>query len=118
MNKMEELCQLVNNKMKYIQSFSWERQYVLDEDSLKTNVILVLMPSLNYLGEKCLKITFFGVCDLKYYGVESTIFHPVIVIEDIRDRHWENCRYFVQEVEDEFSLVCADFEYEWITISE
>lgn len=115
MDKMEELCQLVNNK--YIQSFSWERQYILEEDLLRTNVILVLMPSLNYLEEKCLKVTFYGVSDLKYYGLDSTIFSLAIMIEDIRYRHWENCRYFVHGVEDEFSLYCSEFDHEWITIS-
>lgn len=76
------------------------------------------MPTLNYLGEQCLKITFYGVCDLKYYHLESMFFHPVIMIEDMADRHWENCKYFVHEVEDEFSLKCEDFDYEWITISD
>lgn len=115
MNKMEELCRLV--KGKYIQSFSWEREYLLEKDFLRTNVILVLMPTLNYLGEKCLKITFYGVCDLQYYHLESTISDLVINIEDIRNRQWENCQYYVYDVEDMFALKCEDFDYEWITIT-
>lgn len=115
MNKMEELCRLVNGK--YIQSFSWEREYLLEEDTFRKNVILVLMPTLNYLGEKCLKTTFYGVCDLQH-DLESPISELLINIEDIRYRQWENCQYYVYDVEDMFTLKCEDFDYEWITISE
>lgn len=57
---------------------------------------------------------FYNVFDLRYYGLESGIFELEINVEDIRDRHWENCRYYVHDWEDEFALKCEDFDYEWI----
>ena len=117
MGKAEELSKLMN-EMEYIQSFSWRRRYLIEEDGLTTDAILILMPSLNYLGEKCLKITFYDVCDMRYAGLEGTIFHPVFEVFDISDRHWQHCHYLISEVEDELSLKCDTFEYEWIEIEE
>lgn len=118
MAECEKLCALVRS-MEYIQIFSLEHKYVIEDDCTRLDLRMTLSPQRCYLGEERLQIIFHGVCDLKLApSVYSLFFTPVITIADISEWKWENCHYYIEEVEDSFSFACDDFEYCFLPVAE
>lgn len=109
---IQELCTAINKGM-YIQSFHWESVYSVENDSMQDDLTIIFSPQINYLGEKLLKVIFYGTDGLYCGNMFQGIFKPVIAIKDLSAQGFEHSRYFVDEVEDEFYFYCDDIEYWW-----
>ena len=107
----EELCKIINHDKYYISEFEWKRDYSFEDDCIQMNLILTFCKDINTAGEKLLKAKFYCVQSLKCDEIFNCIFEPLIDIEDMSVRGFEGVKYYVHEVEDEFSFYCEKIEY-------
>ena len=108
---VDKLCTAINQGMQWILEFQWKREYSLVEESIQDNLVMTFCQDINPLGERLLKVKFYGVEGVKCDEIFNIISDAMIQIEDMSSRGYEGICYYVHEIEDLFSFYCEEIEY-------
>ncbi len=108
--KVNEVYDLLK-KTGYVESINISRE--MDADSTKDyNLILVISTCPFCEGDIKMRLTFYKVQEFKLGNINN--FYKIFLeIIDVTDRHLEEIRYYVDEIEyNMISFACVDFKYE------